>query len=108
MAVAAQTKTSPEHIEYVLRLGDNALVHGQRLGEWCGHGPVLEEDIALANIALDHIGQARLLLTHAGSLGIPARSENELAYLRDSREFRNFTMLELPHSGVSSAGALDP
>ena len=59
---------APEHIEYVLRLGDNALVHGQRLAEWCGHGPVLEEDIALANIALDSIGQARLLLSHAAAL----------------------------------------
>jgi ring-1,2-phenylacetyl-CoA epoxidase subunit PaaC len=100
--------TAPEHIEYVLRLGDNALVHGQRLAEWCGHGPVLEEDIALANIALDLIGQARLLLSHAGSLESKKRSEDELAYLRDARAFRNFTMLELPHSGVSSAGANTP
>jgi len=54
--------------QYVLRLGDNALILAQRLGEWCGHGPVLEQDIALANIALDQLGQARMLLTHAGAL----------------------------------------
>ncbi|MGH8698799.1 MAG: Phenylacetic acid catabolic protein, partial [Burkholderiales bacterium] len=57
---------SVQHVEYVLRLADNALVLGQRLAEWCGHGPVLEEDIAAANVALDLIGQARLLLAHAG------------------------------------------
>jgi ring-1,2-phenylacetyl-CoA epoxidase subunit PaaC len=100
--------TTAEHIEYVLRQGDNALVHGQRLAEWCGHGPVLEEDIALANIALDCIGQARLLLSHAGNLEGGGRGEDELAYLRDTRAFRNFSMLELPHGGVSSAGAMTP
>jgi ring-1,2-phenylacetyl-CoA epoxidase subunit PaaC len=99
---------APEHIEYVLRLGDNALVHGQRLAEWCGHGPVLEEDIALANIALDSIGQARLLLSHAAALEGGERSEDDLAYLRDTRAYRNFTMLELPHSGVKSAGDMTP
>jgi ring-1,2-phenylacetyl-CoA epoxidase subunit PaaC len=99
---------TPQHVEYVLRLGDNALIHGQRLAEWCGHGPVLEEDIALANIALDHIGLARLLLTHAGKLEGNKRDEDELAYLRDTRAFRNFTMLELPHAGVTSAGPATP
>jgi ring-1,2-phenylacetyl-CoA epoxidase subunit PaaC len=106
--VQADTVGSAAHIEYVLRLGDNALVLGQRLAEWCGHGPVLEEDIALANIALDLIGQARLLLAHAGKLEGGLRDEDGLAYLRGAREFRNFTMLELPASGVSSAGAMDP
>jgi ring-1,2-phenylacetyl-CoA epoxidase subunit PaaC len=96
---------SPEHLEYCLRLGDNALVLGQRLAEWCGHGPVLEEDIALANIALDLIGQARLLLGHAGKLEGRGRSEDELAFLRDPPEFRNATLVELPASGVASAGA---
>jgi ring-1,2-phenylacetyl-CoA epoxidase subunit PaaC len=99
---------SPEHIEYLLRLGDNAVVHGQRLAEWCGHGPVLEEDIALANIALDFIGQARMLLSHASGVEGRGRNEDALAYLRDTREFRNFTMLELPHGGVSTAGATNP
>jgi len=99
---------TPRHVEYVLRLGDNALIHGQRLAEWCGHGPVLEEDIALTNIALDHIGLARLLLTHAGKLEGRQRDEDQLAYLRDTRAFRNFTMLELPHAGVTSAGPATP
>ncbi|HPU54508.1 MAG TPA: phenylacetate-CoA oxygenase subunit PaaI, partial [Burkholderiaceae bacterium] len=67
------------HIEYVTRLGDNALVLGQRLAEWCGHGPVLEEDLALTNIALDLIGQARLLLAHAGALEGRGRSDDDLA-----------------------------
>ena len=96
---------SAEHIEYVLRLADNALVLGQRLAEWCGHGPVLEEDIALTNIALDLIGQARLLLEHAGRLEGKGRGENELAFLREGPDFRNATLAELPNSGVASAGA---
>jgi ring-1,2-phenylacetyl-CoA epoxidase subunit PaaC len=108
MSNTAKISFTSEHVEYVLRLGDNALVHGQRLAEWCGHGPVLEEDIALANIALDCIGQARLLLSHAGALEGKQRGEDELAYLRGTRAFRNFTMLELPHGGLSSAGALTP
>ena len=53
------------HVEYLLRLADNPLVLGQRLAEWCGHGPALEEDLAMTNVALDLIGQARLLLSHA-------------------------------------------
>ena len=59
---------TPEHLAYILRLADNALVLGQRNAEWCGHGPVLEEDIALANMSLDLIGQARLLYSHAAAL----------------------------------------
>jgi ring-1,2-phenylacetyl-CoA epoxidase subunit PaaC len=83
--------------DYVLRIADACLVHGQRLCEWCGHAPVLEEDIALANIALDHIGQARALLTHAGQLEGRGRDEDALAYLRAERDYRNATMLELPN-----------
>lgn len=94
------TTPGQAHPEYLLRLGDNALILGQRLSEWCGHGPALEEDIALTNIALDLIGQSRLLLTHAGSLMTPPQSEDELAYGRDQFAFRNFTMLELPNSGL--------
>ena len=85
------------HFEYVLHLGDNALILGQRLSEWCGHGPVLEEDIALANIALDLIGQARLMLSHAALLEGQRRDEDALAYLRDANQFKNFTLLELPN-----------
>lgn len=83
--------------EYVLRLGDNALVLGQRLTEWLGHSPAIEEDIASANIALDLIGQARLWLTYAGTLEGKGRDEDDLAYDRHASEFRNCTMLELPN-----------
>jgi ring-1,2-phenylacetyl-CoA epoxidase subunit PaaC len=88
------------HLEYLLRLGDSSLVLGQRLGEWTGHGPVLEEDIAMANVALDLIGQARLLLSHAAALEGAGRDEDALAYFRDARAYRNFTICELPNSGI--------
>jgi ring-1,2-phenylacetyl-CoA epoxidase subunit PaaC len=90
---------SAAHLQYVLRLGDNALVLGQRLAEWCGHGPLLEEDIAMTNVALDLIGQARLLLSHAGTLEGRGRDEDALAYFRDEPDFRNWTLLELPNGG---------
>jgi len=80
----------------VLRRGDDALILGQRLSEWCGHSPFLEEDIAMANTALDHIGRARMLLTHAGRLEGRGRDEDALAYLRGEREFRNALICELP------------
>lgn len=83
-------------VEYLLRLGDTCLILGQRLGEWCGHAPVLEEDIALANMALDLIGQTRALLTHAGTLGGQGFDEDQLAFLREERDYRNLTMVELP------------
>ncbi len=82
---------------YLLHLADNALIHGQRIAEWCGHGPVLEEDIAMANIGLDHIGQARMLYQHAATLLGGETTEDMLAYFRDANEFRNYTLLELPH-----------
>ena len=88
------------HIEYLLRLGDSSLVLGQRLAEWTGHGPVLEEDIAMTNIALDLVGQARMLLAHAGRLEGADRDEDALAYFRDARAFRNLTLCELPNSGI--------
>lgn len=84
------------HVEYVLRLGDNALILGQRLSEWCGHSPFVEEDVAMANTALDHIGRARMLLTHAGELEGAGRTEDDLAYQRNEREFKNFLLCELP------------
>jgi ring-1,2-phenylacetyl-CoA epoxidase subunit PaaC len=83
-------------VAYVLRIGDSCLIHGQRLAEWCGHAPVLEEDIALTNIALDHIGQARMVLTLAGQMEGRGRDEDALAFLRSEREYRNVAMLELP------------
>lgn len=84
-------------LDYVLRIADACLIHGQRLSEWCGHAPVLEEDIALTNVALDHIGQARSLLALAGELEGRGRDEDELAFLRQERDYRNVTMLELPN-----------
>ena len=83
--------------DYILHLADNALILGQRNAEWCGHGPVLEEDIAMANIGLDCIGQARMLYQHAAELIGNDATEDSLAYFRDAPEFRNYTLLELPH-----------
>lgn len=94
-------------VEYLLRLADNPLVLGQRLSEWCGHGPALEEDLAMTNVALDLIGQARLLLAHAGRLEGSGRDEDALAFRRDAGEFRNFTMLELPNAGPNAGGATE-
>ena len=94
---ATTTTADAAHLEYVLRLGDSSLVLGQRLSEWCGHGPVIEEDIALTNMALDLIGQARLLLTHAGQLEGRGRDEDALAFLRAEHEYRNLTLCELPN-----------
>jgi ring-1,2-phenylacetyl-CoA epoxidase subunit PaaC len=82
---------------YVLRLADNALVLGHRLSEWCGHAPVLEEDLALGNIGLDLIGQARALYTYAGEIEGRGRDEDALAYLRDARDFRNILLVEQPN-----------
>ena len=111
-------------MNYILHLADNALIHGQRIAQWCSHGPVLEEDIAMANIGLDHIGQARMLYQHAANLLTPALAtactalppqgalaptggraplamgtitEDKLAYFRNPEQFLNYTMLELPH-----------
>jgi ring-1,2-phenylacetyl-CoA epoxidase subunit PaaC len=89
--------TREQHVESVLRIADTSLILGQRLSEWCGHGPVIEEDIALTNIALDLIGQARLLLTHAGKLEVQERDEDRLAFLRAEGEFRNLSIVELPN-----------
>jgi ring-1,2-phenylacetyl-CoA epoxidase subunit PaaC len=81
---------------YLLRLGDDRLVLGHRLSEWCGHGPFLEEDIAMTNIALDLIGQATLLLKRAGEVEGEGRDQDALAFLRDSIDYRNALMTELP------------
>jgi ring-1,2-phenylacetyl-CoA epoxidase subunit PaaC len=82
---------------YVLRLGDLSLVLGQRLGEWVGHAPALEEDLGLANIALDLIGQARLLLTYAGEVEGRGRDEDALAYLREQGAYFNAILAEQPN-----------
>ncbi len=92
-----QPAPAAAHLEYVLRLADNALICGQRLSEWCGHAPVIEEDLALSNMALDLIGQARLLLTRAAALEGRGRDEDQLAFLRVERDYRNLTLVELPN-----------
>lgn len=83
-------------VQYLLRLGDTCLILGQRLAEWCGHGPILEEDIALSNMALDLVGQARALLTRAGQVEGLGRDEDQLAFLREERDYVNPTLVELP------------
>ena len=83
-------------VEYLLRLGDDRLVLGHRLSEWCGHAPILEEDIALANIALDLIGQATRFLALAGELEGAGRDEDALAFMREAIDYRNVLMVELP------------
>jgi ring-1,2-phenylacetyl-CoA epoxidase subunit PaaC len=83
--------------DFVLRLADNALITGHRLSEWCSKGPTPEQDMALTNIALDHIGQARLLLQYAATLEGKGRTEDDLAYLRDAPDFRNCLITELPN-----------
>jgi ring-1,2-phenylacetyl-CoA epoxidase subunit PaaC len=87
----------PEHVPYLLRIADGSLILAQRLGEWCGHAPVIEEDIALTNIALDLLGQARLLYGHAGIIEGRGRDEDTFAYWRDEPEFFNPTLVELPN-----------
>lgn len=82
--------------EYLLRLGDNCLVLSQQLAAWCGHGPALEEDLALTNVALDLLGQARLWLSYAGEVEGLGRDEDALAYHRDVYDFRNVLLVEQP------------
>ncbi|MCA3218412.1 MAG: phenylacetate-CoA oxygenase subunit PaaC [Burkholderiales bacterium] len=98
---ATPSSTTPvqagEPVEYLLHLADTSLILAQRLSEWCGHGPVIEEDIALTNVALDLVGQARLLLTHAGAVQGRGRDEDQLAFLRLEHEYRNLTICELPN-----------
>ncbi len=85
------------HCLYVLHLADTSLILAQRLGEWVGHAPAIEEDLGLANISLDLLGQARMLLSHAGELEGLGRSEDDLAYLREESQFRNATLVEQPN-----------
>jgi ring-1,2-phenylacetyl-CoA epoxidase subunit PaaC len=96
-STAASIRVSPAApVQYLLRIADTALIHAQRLGEWCGHGPILEEDLALTNLALDLIGQARALYTHLGRLEGQQFDEDQLAFLRDEGDYRHFTLAELP------------
>lgn len=96
MTAASISVTSNLTVRYILRLADTCLIHAQRLSEWCGHGPVLEEDIALTNLSLDLLGQARALLTHAGALDGQGHDEDCLAFLREERDYLNLTLVEQP------------
>jgi ring-1,2-phenylacetyl-CoA epoxidase subunit PaaC len=89
--------TPAARFKYLLRLGDTSLVLGQRLGEWIGHAPALEEDLGLANLSLDLIGQARLLLSYAGEIEGQGRDEDALAFFRDAPAFVNLTLAEQPN-----------
>src|SRR5436189_208979 len=82
---------------YCLRLGDTSLILAQRNAEWCGHGPFLEEDLALTNIALDLLGQANSILGYAGKVEAKGRTEDDLAFFRSEREFFNTLITELPN-----------
>jgi ring-1,2-phenylacetyl-CoA epoxidase subunit PaaC len=84
-------------IDYLLRLGDNGLILGHRLSEWVGHGPAIEEELAVGNVALDLLGQARMWLSLAGRIEGDGRDEDQLAYLRDAGAFRNLLLLEQPN-----------
>jgi len=101
----ALTIDRTRHCQYLLRLGDTALVLGHRLSEWCAKAPFLEEELALANMALDLIGQARALLKHAAGIEGRGRSEDELAYLRDAHEFRNVLLAEQPNGDFAQTMA---
>lgn len=80
--------------EYLIRLGDDSLILGHRLSEWCGHGPILEEDIAMTNIALDLVGQATSILKYAGEVEGKGRTEDDIAFLRFEREYKNVLLVE--------------
>ena len=97
MSAVAAKIDAPDLYRHVLRLGDLSLVLGQRLGEWVGHSPALEEDLGLANIALDMIGQARLLLSYAGEVEGRGRGEDEIAFLREHGEYLNAILVEQPN-----------
>lgn len=88
---------SQAKFKYLLRLADDQLILGQRLGEWCGHAPTLEEDLALANIGLDLLGQARALFTYAGEVEGKGRGEDDLAFLRSERDYYNALLVEQPN-----------
>ncbi|HTW37793.1 MAG TPA: 1,2-phenylacetyl-CoA epoxidase subunit PaaC [Steroidobacteraceae bacterium] len=103
MSAALPIETSgTARLRYLLRLADTSLVLAQRLGEWAGHAPALEEDLGLANVALDLLGQARLLFTYAGELEGRGRSEDDLAFSRDEGEFGNFALAEQPNGDFAA------
>ena len=82
---------------YCLRIADDSLILGQRLGEWCGHGPILEEDIALTNVALDILGQSRVLYDYISKLDDRYKDEDEVAFTRDETQYVNLLLVEQPN-----------
>ena len=97
MATASIQVTETPLVLYVLRRADDALILGHRLSEWCGHAPMLEEDMALANMGLDLLGQARELYQYAARVEDKGNDEDKFAYLRDVRQYRNLLLLEQPN-----------
>ncbi len=89
------------HQSYILQLADSALIMGYRLSEWCGHGPILEQDMAMTNIALDLVGQARSLYQYAAEVEGKGRTEDDLAYLRDEMEYFNPLITEIPNGNFA-------
>ena len=97
MAIASITVSETPLVLYTLRRADDALILGHRLSEWCGHAPMLEEDMALSNIALDLLGQARELYSYAAKVEGKDNDEDKFAYLRDVRQYRNLLLVEQPN-----------
>jgi ring-1,2-phenylacetyl-CoA epoxidase subunit PaaC len=97
MAIASISVSETPLVLYTLRRADDALILGHRLSEWCGHAPMLEEDMALANMALDLLGQARELFSYAAQVEGRGNDEDKFAYLRDVRQYRNLLLLEQPN-----------
>ena len=102
MAVASITVSETPLVLYTLRRADDALILGHRLSEWCGHAPILEEDMALANMGLDLLGQARELYSHAANVEGRDNDEDKFAYLRDVRQYRNLLLLEQPNGDFAA------
>jgi len=102
LATTSITVKETPGVLYALRRADDALILGHRLSEWCGRAPMLEEDMALTNIGLDLIGQARLLYTHAAQLEGGARDEDKYAYLRDAPQYRNVLLVEQPNGDFAN------
>lgn len=96
----ADVELKPAFFEWLCRMGDNTLILGHRISEWCGHSPALEEDIALANTALDLIGHTQMWLGLAGEVEGESRTADNLAYLRDAMKFRNVKLVELPNGDI--------
>src|ERR1700712_4397020 len=97
MAIASLSIAETPLVRYALRRADDALILGHRLSEWCGHAPMLEEDMALANMGLDLLGQARELYSYAAEVEGKGNDEDKFAYLRDVRQYRNLLLLEQPN-----------